>query len=92
VCELLWVEEVFVVNKISDNVFDIPDDISENADVCMNFLFADVEVGLVLAGQMLNVFGLLIDIVVHKRSTGSKSTPSASKLAPSHIHMFLSAR
>jgi hypothetical protein len=90
--ELLWVEEVFVVNKISDDVFNIPDEISENADICTKFSFADVKIGLVLAGQMLNVFSSLVDIVAHRRSTGSKSAPSTSKSAPSCIHTFSSAR
>jgi hypothetical protein len=90
--ELLWVEEVFVVNKISDDIFNVLDEISENTDICTKFLFADVEIGLVLAGQMLNVVGSLIDVVVHRRSTGSKSAPSASKSAPSCIHTFSSAR
>jgi hypothetical protein len=90
--ELLWVKEVFIIYKISDDIFDIPDEISENADICAKFLFADVEVGLVLVGQVLNVFSSLIDVIAHKRSTGSKSAPSASRLAPRHIHTFSSAR
>jgi hypothetical protein len=90
--ELLWVEEIFIVDKISNDIFDIPDEISENADVCTKFLFADVEVGLVLVSQVLNVFSSLVDVVAHKRSTGSKSAPSASRLAPSRIYMFSSAR
>jgi hypothetical protein len=40
----------------------------------------------------LDVFGLLIDVVAHKRSVGSKSAPSAARSAPRHIHTFLSAR
>jgi hypothetical protein len=58
----------------------------------MEFLFADVEIGLVLAGQVLNVFSSLVDVVVHKRSTGSKSAPSASRLVPRCIHTFSSAK
>jgi hypothetical protein len=88
----LWIEEVLVVYKIPDDIFDIPDKILENADVCTKFLFADVEVGLVLVGQMLNVFGSLVDVVVHKRSTGSKSAPSACRSVPRRIHTFSSAR
>jgi hypothetical protein len=88
----LWVEEVFVIYKISDDVFDIPDEISENVDVCTEFLFADVEVSLVLVGQVLNVFSSLVDVVAHKRLTGSKSAPSASRSVPRRIHMFSSAR
>jgi hypothetical protein len=49
-CELLQVEEIFIVTEISDDVFDIPDEVSENLDVCLDFLFADIKVGLVLAG------------------------------------------
>jgi hypothetical protein len=47
--KLLWIEEVFVVTEVSDDVFNIPDEISENFDICTNFLFADLEIGLVLA-------------------------------------------
>jgi hypothetical protein len=90
--ELSWVEKVFVVDEVSDDIFYIPDDIFENTNVCTQLLFADVKVGLVLAGQVLNVFSSLIDVVAHKRSTGSKSAPSASRSAPSRIHTFSSAR
>jgi hypothetical protein len=90
--ELLWIEEVLVVYKVSNDIFNIPDDIFENADVYTEFFFADVEVGLVLVGQVLNMLSLLIDVVAHKRSTGSKSAPSASRLAPRHIHTFSSAK
>jgi hypothetical protein len=91
VCELSWIEEVFVVTEISNDVFNIPDEVSENLDICTKFLPADVEIGLVLTGQMLDMFGSLVN-VVHRRSTGSKSAPSASRSAPSCIHTFSSAR
>jgi hypothetical protein len=90
--ELSWVEEVLVIHKIPDDIFDIPDKVSENADVCTELLFTDVKVGLVLAGQVLNMFSSLVDIIAHKRLTGSKSAPSTSRLAPRHIHTFSSAR
>jgi hypothetical protein len=90
-CELSWVKEIFVVTEIPDDIFDIPDEVSENLDVCLDFLFADVEVGLVLASQMLNVFGSLVNVVVHAKSTGLYSVPSASRSAPSCLHMFSSA-
>jgi hypothetical protein len=48
-CELSWVEEIFIVTEISDDIFDIPDEVSENLDIRSDFLFADVEVSLVLA-------------------------------------------
>jgi hypothetical protein len=92
VCELLWAEEILVVYKISDDIFDIPNDISKNTDVCMEFLFADVEVGLMLVGQVLNMLGSLVDVIAHKRSMGSKSAPSASRSAPRRIHTFSSAK
>jgi hypothetical protein len=69
-CELSWVEEIFVVTEIPNDVFDIPDKVSENLDICPDFLFADVEVGLVLTGQMLNMFGVLVNVVVHTKSMG----------------------
>jgi hypothetical protein len=90
--ELSWAEEVFVVYKISNDISNVPDEISENTDICTKLLFADVKVGLVLAGQVLNVFSSLIDVIAHKRSTGSKSAPSASRSAPRCIHTFSSAR
>jgi hypothetical protein len=90
--KLSWIEEVLIVYKIPDDIFDIPDEILENTDVCTKFLFADVKVGLVLAGQMLNVFSSLVDVVVHKRSTGSKSAPSACRSVPRCTHTFSSAR
>jgi hypothetical protein len=90
-CELSWVEEIFVVTEISNDVFDIPDKVSENLDIRLDFLFTDIEVGLVLAGQMLNVFGALVNVVVHAKVTGSYSVPSASRSAPSCLHMFSSA-
>jgi hypothetical protein len=92
VCELLWAKEVFVIYQVANDVVEIADKISQNADVCAKFLPADVEVGLVSEGKLLNVLGLLIDIVAHKRSVGSKSAPSASRSAPRHIHTFSSAR
>jgi hypothetical protein len=46
----LWIEEVFIVTEISNDIFDVPDEISENLDVCTNLLFADVEIGLMLVG------------------------------------------
>jgi hypothetical protein len=90
--ELLWIEEVLIVYKISDDIFNIPDEISENTDVCTKFLFADVKIGLVLVGQMLNMFSPFVNIVAHKRLTGFRSAPSASRSAPRHIHTFSSAR
>jgi hypothetical protein len=90
-CELLWVEEVFVVTEIPNDVFNILDKISEYLDICLDLLFADVEVSLVLASQMLNVFGSLVNIVVHTKSTGLYSVPSASRSAPSCLHTFSSA-
>jgi hypothetical protein len=50
VCKLLWIEEVFVITEVSDNIFDIPDEVSENLNICTKLLFADVEIGLVLVG------------------------------------------
>jgi hypothetical protein len=50
VCKLLWIEEVFVVTEVSDNIFNVPDEISEDLNVCAKLLFADVEIRLVLAG------------------------------------------
>jgi hypothetical protein len=47
---LSWIEEVFVVTEVSDDVFNIPDEVSENLDICTKFLFTDIEIGLVLAG------------------------------------------
>jgi hypothetical protein len=47
---LLWIEEVFVVTEVSNNVLDIPDEIPENLNVRVDFLFADVEISLVLTG------------------------------------------
>jgi hypothetical protein len=46
VCELSWVEEVFVVTEISDDIFDIPDEVSENLDVCAKLFLTDVEIVL----------------------------------------------
>jgi hypothetical protein len=92
VCELLWAEEILVIYKISNDVVKITNEISENTDVCMKFLPTDVEVGLVSEGQLLNILGSLVDVVAHKRSTGSKSAPSASRSAPRRIHTFSSAR
>jgi hypothetical protein len=50
VCKLLWIEEIFVVTEISDDIFNIPDEVLENLDICSKFLFADVEVGSMLMG------------------------------------------
>jgi hypothetical protein len=58
----------------------------------MEFLFADIKVGLMLDSELLNVFGSFVDIIAHKRSTGFKSAPSMSRSAPRRIHMFSSAR
>jgi hypothetical protein len=91
-CELSWVEEIFVVAEISDDVLNIPDEVSENLDVCPDFLFADVKVGLVLAGQMLDVFSTLVDVVAHAKLTRLYSVPSASRSAPSCLHTFSSAK
>jgi hypothetical protein len=88
---LSWVKEIFVVAEISDDIFDIPNEIPENLNVCPNLLFTDVKVSLMLASQMLNVFGTFVDVVVHAKVTGSYSVPSASRSAPSCLHTFSSA-
>ena len=49
-CELSWVEEIFVVTEIPDDVLDVPDEVPEYLDTRPKFLFADIKVGLVLAG------------------------------------------
>jgi hypothetical protein len=90
--KLSWVKEVFVITEIPNDIFDIPDKVPKNLDICLDFLFADVEVGLVLTGQMLNVFGALVNVVVHAKSMGLYSVPSASRSAPSCLHTFSSAR
>jgi hypothetical protein len=41
--------------------------------------------------ELFNEFGSLVDIIAHKRAMGSYSIPSASRSAPSCLHMFLSA-
>jgi hypothetical protein len=69
-CKLLWVEELLVVTEIPDDVFNVPDEVPEYLDVCLDFLFTDIEVRLVLAGQMLDVFGSFVD-VIHAKVTGS---------------------
>jgi hypothetical protein len=43
-------------------------------------------------GKLLNVFGLFVDVIAHKRSIGYNSAPSASRSVPRCIHTFLSAR
>jgi hypothetical protein len=49
-CELPWIEELFVVTQVSDDVFNIPNKVPQDLDIRSNLLFADIKVGLVLAG------------------------------------------
>jgi hypothetical protein len=92
VCELLRVEEVLVIYKVTNDVVKIADEISQNTDFCVKFLPTDVKVGLVSEGELLDVLGSLVDVVAHKRLMGSKSAPSASRSVLRHIHTFSSAR
>jgi hypothetical protein len=92
VCKLLRAEEVLIIYKIGDDVVKIADQISQNTDVCVEFLSTDVKVGVMSDGKLLNILGSLINVIAHKRLMGSKSAPSASRSAPRHIHMFSSAR
>jgi hypothetical protein len=54
----------------------------------MEFLFADIKVGLMLKGELLNVFGSFVNVIAYKRLVGYKSAPSASRSAPRRIHTF----
>jgi hypothetical protein len=45
----------------------------------------------VLSGKLFDELGSLVNIIAHKRSMGFSSAPSASRLAPSCIHMCMRA-
>jgi hypothetical protein len=45
----------------------------------------------VLDGELFYEFGLLVDVIAHKRSVGYNTAPSTSRSAPSRSHTSSSA-